>query len=137
MKRKRIAEYVNRKNWWHVPAVDPTAHSKRGTFYASTFSDAEFYGRPLDEPTRVRIENPLVGDEETIERTLFGKRVSWDDMSVQTRFKLDSKIRKAAILKGHDSVLLMAPIGFRMYLKKGKIPRSLELNVFGKIGTGS
>jgi|ERR1700675_2104588 len=126
---KRIVDYVNRKNWWHAPPVDPIAYKKRGIFYAATFKEAEFYGRPLNEPQRVHIENPLVGDEETIERALFGKRLSSDDISVQARFQLDSRIRKSALVKGYDSIVLMAESGFRAYREGGKIPRSLELNV--------
>jgi hypothetical protein len=43
----RIVAHVNRKAWWHVPPQDPMAYSKRGKFFASSFAEAEFYGRPL------------------------------------------------------------------------------------------
>ncbi len=66
----RIVAHVNRKGWWHVPPQDPMAYSKRGKFFASSFSEAEFYGRPLDEPQRVVIAKPLVGDEQAIAKAL-------------------------------------------------------------------
>lgn len=48
---EKLVASVNRKSWWHVPPVDPDAYLKRGKFLASSFEAAEFYGRPLDEPT--------------------------------------------------------------------------------------
>jgi hypothetical protein len=43
----RIVAHVNRKAWWHLPPQDPMAYRKRGKFFASSFAEAEFYGRPL------------------------------------------------------------------------------------------
>ena len=43
---------INRKDWWHVPPSDPNAYEQRGMFLASTFREAEFWGRPLDTPIR-------------------------------------------------------------------------------------
>jgi hypothetical protein len=129
MDRAKVIAYVNRKDWWHVPPSDPFAYSKRGKFFASTFKEAEFYGRPLDEPQHVAIENPLIGDEKTIERKLFGTVVAAPDISVEARWKLDAKLKKAAVRKGYDSIVLMAEHGFARYRASGKIPRSLELNV--------
>jgi len=47
---EKLVAHVNRKGWWHVPPRDPTAYGKRGKFFASSFREAEFWGRPLDEP---------------------------------------------------------------------------------------
>ncbi len=132
---EKLIKHVNRKNWWHVPPADPDAYRKRGKFLASSFHEAEFWGRPLDEPQRVSVANPLVGDDESIERTLFGKHISktWNDRQdsvLEDRWALDARIKKAAEAKGYDSVVLMSPSGFVEYRKTGKIPRSLELNVF-------
>jgi hypothetical protein len=124
-----VVDHVNRKSWWHVPPRDTEAYRKRGKFLASSFSEAEFWGRPLDEPQRVSIAAPLVGDEATIERKLFGKRASREGMGVTRRFKLDAKMKKAALAKGYDSILLMVPKMFAKLKMSGKIPRSLELNV--------
>jgi hypothetical protein len=130
MDRTRVISYVNRKDWWHVPPADPLAYVMRGKFFASSFKEAEFYGRPLDEPQHVSIQNPLIGDEETIERELFGKRISNPDISVEARWKLDAELKKAALIKGYDSIVLMTKKGVDRYRTSGKIPRSLELNVF-------
>lgn len=134
MQREKLINYVNRKGWWHAPPQAPDAYAKRGKFLASSFREAEFWGRPLDQPQHVSIANPLVGDEETIERELFGKRMSegWDegdDPVLEARWALDTKIKNVAEAKGYDSILLMSPRGFAQFRADGKIPRSLELNV--------
>jgi hypothetical protein len=133
MKREfyqKIIAHVNRKNWWHVPPRDPSAYRKRGKFLASSFKEAEFWGRPSDEPQKVSIGRALVGDEQTIEEKLLGRRVSSEDMTMDARWKADAKIKKLAVAKGYDSVLLMTPKAFSELKAKGKIPRSLELNIF-------
>lgn len=126
---EKLVAHVNRRDWWHAPPRDPDAYRKRGKFLASTFGEAEFYGRPLNEPQKVRIAQPLVGDEATIEKTLFGKLMSDENIKVEDRFKLDAKIKKAALARGYDSIVLMARKTFIEFKKNGKIPRSIELNV--------
>lgn len=126
---RKIVAHVNRKSWWHVPPVDPNTYRKRGKFLASSFSEAEFWGRPLDEAQRVTVEAPLVGDETTIERRLFGKLVSKEGISIEQRFRLDARMRNAALAKGYDSILLMAPKRFARFKHTGEIPKSLELNI--------
>jgi hypothetical protein len=126
---KKLIAHVNRKDWWHVPPRDPSAYSKRGKFLASSFREAEFWGRPLDEPQRVTIARPLIGDEETIEKSLLGRRVSGEDMAMEERWALDAKIKKAALAKGYDSIVLMSPKAFSEFNKTGVLPRSIELNV--------
>lgn len=131
-----LVAHVNRKMWWHVPPRDPSAYGKRGKFLASSFREAEFWGRPLDEPQRVAISKPLIGDEETIEKKLFGRRVSSEDITIEERWKLDAKMRRAALRKGYDSLVLMAPNAFAEFQSTGKLPRSMELNVLnaGRVG---
>jgi hypothetical protein len=72
---------------------------------------------------------PLVGDEATIERKLFGKVVSTWELTVIQRFSLDAKMKRAALAKGYDSILLMDRGSFVRLKATGKIPRSLELNI--------
>lgn len=124
-----IVAFVNRKKWWHVPPRDPDAYRKRGKFLASSFAEAEFWGRPLNEPQRIRVVRPLLGDELTIERALFGRRVSDEEISLKDRFKLDARMKRIALTKGYDSILLMSPQSFQRLMKTRKLPRSLELNV--------
>ena len=126
---EKLVAHVNRKKWWHVPPRDPSAYSRRGKFLASSFSEAEFWGRPLDEPQRVFVSKPLIGDEDAIETDLFGRRVSTDDIAVEDRWKLDAKVRRAALRKGYDSVVLMTRKAFIEFQSTGKLPRSMELNV--------
>lgn len=124
----RIVAHVNRKAWWHVPPQDPMAYSKRGKFFASSFSEAEFYGRPLDDPLRVVIANPLVGDESAIAKIL-GIPPQHAGMSLEEIAAHDMHWRKAALAKGFDSIVLMTPKAFSRLVSDGKLPRSLELNV--------
>src|ERR1700676_301937 len=125
----KVVRHINRKEWWHVPPQDPEAYLKRGKFLASSFAEAEFWGRPLDEPQRVIVSRPLVGDEGTIEKELFGRRVSGEDISVRERWALDAKLKKAALTKGYDSIVLVTPKAFSVFKKSRRMPRSIELNV--------
>jgi hypothetical protein len=127
--RTKLIAHLNKKEWWHVPPQDRLAYQMRGKFLASSFSEAEFWGRPLDVPQRVSVTNPLVGDERTIERILFGKRVSYEDISIEERWALDAKMKKAALSKGYDCILLMAPENFASFKLSGKLPRRMELNI--------
>ncbi|MGA3324506.1 MAG: hypothetical protein ABSF45_08530 [Terriglobia bacterium] len=130
---QKLVSHINRKNWWHVPPLDPRAYQKRGKFLASSFGEAEFYGRPLDEPQRVKIANPLIGDDETICLSLFGKVISVPEPERRSflteRLALDAGMKKSALDLGYDSILLMTPKGFANYRATGEIPRSLELNI--------
>lgn len=126
---KRLIALVNRKAWWHVPPRDPNAYEKRGKFLASSYREAEFWGRPLNEAQRVRVVRPLIGDEATIERELFAKRVSRESMGMDRRWRLDATMKGAALARGYDSILLMTPQGFRRFRSTSKIPCSLELNI--------
>lgn len=109
--------------------MDTRAYEKRGKFLASSFREAEFYGRPHDIPERVAIAAPVVGDDHYIETTLIGRVESAPNMSVPKRLALDARLRGAALRKGFDSIVLLTPIGFRQFKNKGRIPRSMELNV--------
>lgn len=125
---ERLVAHVNRKNWWHVPPVDPDAYKKKGKFLASSFAAAEFYGRPLDDPQKVKVARPIVGDERTIARAL---RIpaQREGMSLERIAAHDARWRNAALRKGFDAILLMAPKCFAEWKASGKIPRSLELNI--------
>jgi hypothetical protein len=125
---KRIVAHVNRKKWWHVPPSDPTAYNKRGKFFASSFEEAEFYGRPLDVAERVAIARPLVGDEQTIAKVL-GMQPQHEGMSLEEIAAHDALWRNAALTKGFDSIVLMSPKAFAKFRADGKPPRSLELNI--------
>jgi hypothetical protein len=126
---QKLIRHINRKAWWHVRPADPSVYKKRGKFFASSFKEAEFYGRPSDVPEKVIVASPVVGDNDTIERKLMGRVESDPSVNILKRFALDAKLRRAALLKGYDSILLMSETGFQEFKKKGKIPRSIELNV--------
>jgi hypothetical protein len=132
----RFIAHVNRKQWFHVPPTNPDAYKKRGKFLASSFEAAEFYGRPLDEPQKVLIARPLVGDEKKIARVL-GIPPQHEGMTLEQIAAHDAKWRNAALKKGFDAILLMAPKCFAQWKAVGKIPRSLELNVLDGGGEDS
>lgn len=125
---ERIVAHVNRKAWWHVPPRDPMAYLKRGKFFASSFREAEFYGRPLDEPQRVLIARPLFGDESAIAEVL-GIPPQRAGMSLEQIAAHDVLWRNAALAKGFDSIVLIPPRAFSRLVSEGKFPRSLELNL--------
>jgi len=125
----KLIQHINRKDWWHVTPTDPRAYQKRGKFFSSTFKEAEFYGRPNDIPEKVAIASPLVGDNDTIERKLIGRVESYPDIGVRERFALDAKLRRVALQKGCDSIVLLSESGFRKFKNEGKTPRSIELNI--------
>lgn len=126
---QKLIRHINRKLWWHVPPMDPRAYEKRGKFLASSFREAEFYGRPHDVPERVEIAAPAIGDERYIELELIGRVESSPNMSVPKRLALDARLRRAALRKGFDSIVLLTPKAFQALRRKGAIPRSIELNV--------
>jgi hypothetical protein len=126
---ERLVAHVNRKDWWHVPPQDPKAYLKRGKFLASSYVEAEFWGRPFDAPQKVKVSRPIIGDEATIERILFGRSVSGEDLSMENRWALDARMKKAALKKGYDSIVLIAPKAFLVFRTTGKLPRSMELNI--------
>jgi hypothetical protein len=111
-----------------VPPQDPAAYSKRGKFFASSFQEAEFYGRPLDTPERVTIAKPLTGDEQAIAKVL-GIPPQNDAMSLEEIAAHDEAWRNAAMAKGFDSIVLMTPKAFSEFTTSGKLPRSIELNL--------
>jgi hypothetical protein len=133
-KEKLIAR-INRKDWWHVPPTDPKAYQKRGMFLASTFREAEFWGRPLDQPIRVNVTNPLIGDEPLIETELLGAPCKCpgddDPKLLQWRWNLDSQLKKAAVAKGYDAIVLLSANGYAKFVAEGKLPISIELNLLG------
>src|SRR3990167_415638 len=97
-----LVEKINRSEWWHVPPHDPDAYNKRGKFLASTYQQAEFYGRPCDTPERVFISNPVYGfsEKQILDQLFFGndngclldkfeeERNNW----YQERIELDAKM---------------------------------------------
>ncbi len=139
MDHSRLIAHINRKNWWHSPPQDPKAYLKRGKFFASSFREAEFYGRPLDQPDKVKVSNPLVGDEDGIELQLLGYMHTEEERRQleipKLRFALDARLKRAALAKGYDSILLMTPRAYADYKTSGRLPRSMELNVLKPLAT--
>ena|SRR5258708_17190013 len=125
----KLIARINRKEWWHVPPRDRSAYRKRGKFLASSFREAEFWGRPQDATERVAITRPLIGDEAEIEKALFGRCISHEDLTAKERWTLDAKMKRAALRKGYDSIALLTTRSLRQLTKHGRIPRSIELNV--------
>ncbi len=124
----KLIAHVNRKAWWHVPPSDPQAYGKRGKFLASSFQEAEFYGRPLDEPQKVAVSRPLIGDERAISKAL-GIPPQHEGMALGEIAAHDARWRSAALAKGFDSIVLMAPKAYARLRTDGQIPRSIELNI--------
>lgn len=127
---EKMIAHVNRKQWWHVLPRDSKAYAKRGIFYASSFRDGLFWGRPLDSFFKARIANPLVGDENRIHKRLLGNSLRLPvRMSLKWRHDLDARYRRAALHLGYDSIVLLARPAYKKFRRTGRIPREIELNV--------
>lgn len=132
-----LIQIINAGEWWHVTPHDPDAYKKRGKFLASTYLQAEFYGRPKLEPERVGIKNPIFGfSENEILKQLFKSTELnlLEDVKnakkdfYQKRITLDAKMYKKAKLLGYDSIVLMTAQGEKA-LQKERKPNSIELNL--------
>ena len=127
--RAKLVAYIKAHKWWRTALPSKTAIKARGVFYASSFHEAEFYGRPLDTPFMLEVISPLFGDESHIMEML-ELPLPPDNISGKERFALDAEMLKRARGLGYDSIALMTPAGYWDYLVKGKIPRSIEIQVF-------
>ncbi len=131
---------INKSFWWHTSPGDPNAYKKRGKFLASTYSQAEFYGRPNMEPEKVHISNPLFGfsEKEILEQLFPGMSEEllkdaegnddYDKNWYNKRIALDGKMYRQAKKMGYDTIALLAPKG-KKYLERNRKPRSIELNL--------
>jgi len=107
-----------------VAKLSPTAYSKRGKIFASSFAEAEFWGWRLDVPQRVSVAKACAGDERAISKVL-GIPSPRAGVSVKQISAPDSKWRNAALRKGFDSILVLAPQAFAKFKTTGELPRSL------------
>ncbi len=132
-----LIQKINGSDWWHVPPRDPLAYKKRGKFLASTYLQAEFYGKPNINPEKVNIKNPIFGfSEYEILQKLFGSKGSKYLSEVnnpvkdffERRFSLDAIMYKKAKSLKYDSIILMTKSGEKA-LRKGRKPNSIELNL--------
>jgi len=134
--KDKLLTRINRKDWWHVPPSDPHAYEERGMFLASTFREAEFWGRPLDTPICVNVLNPIIGDEATIQNELgvIPPKYPGDDSPklLEWRWKLDAKMKQAALEKGYDAIVLLSTSGYAKFKNEGKLPLSIELNLLNR-----
>lgn len=131
MHTKLIAR-INRKYWWRTALPSKRCILDRGLFFASSFEEAEFYGRPLDTPFRVRITNPIVGSFFYIEKELLGYD-SPGKKTIAAIFDHDALLKKRAENKGFDSIIVLSSTGHDKYYHENKIPYSVELNWFAKL----
>jgi hypothetical protein len=123
-----------------VPPGDSDAYKKRGKFFASTFAQAEFYGRPNDKPEWVNIRNPVYGfsEMEILEKLFTSEQIAkfgLNDLESGTspawyekRIALDHKMYLRAKKLGYDAIVLMTPHG-KKDLQRRRKPRSIELNL--------
>lgn len=132
-----IVDKINKSEWWHVAPSDPAAYKKRGKFLASTYQQAEFYGRPNDTPYRVSIKNPIYGFSEIeILKKLFPDNykdmILSEDADVKNWYKerifLDAAMSRKAKLLGYDAIVLFGATG-KKYLKINRKPPAIELNL--------
>ena len=126
-----------------MPPQNREAYKKRGKFLASTFAQAEFYGRPNNTPERVSISSPLYGFSELeIIKILFPTEVvaEYEEFAQETlndndkkclyesRIEWDARMHKKSREMGYDAIVLLSTNG-RKYLEKNRKPHSIELNL--------
>lgn len=142
MRMKKIltlADQINKREWWHSPPLDKNAYQKRGMFLASSYEECEFYGRPLNEPIKVSVSNPIVDTEQNIIRFFFGNNspqmIAYnalindsDKVPLKVRFKLDADLFKAAKKGKYDAIAIITEKELEK-IKNHKLPRSVELNL--------
>jgi hypothetical protein len=138
--REILVAKINNSYWWHVPPSDSDAYKKRGKFFASTFAQAEFYGRPNNEPERVNVSNPVYGftEVEILEKLFTSEQIAklgLNEMEkgasrnwCKKRLALDHKMYLRARELGYDAIVLMTSQG-KKDLQKNRKPRSIELNL--------
>ncbi len=148
-----LVKIINRSTWWHVPPVDVHAYKKRGKFLASSYLQAEFYGRPNNKPEKVNITNPVFGfSEPEILEQLFDKPdvvsalnayhelddSDCDDYKIgyEKRIELDAKMFVKAKQLGFDSIVLIAEAG-KSALAKFRKPNAIELNLISEAAIAS
>lgn len=144
-----LVKIINRSTWWHVPPVDVNAYEKRGKFLASSYLQAEFYGRPNNKPEKVNIRNPVFGfSEPEILVQLFDKTELAATLNVhreltesnsggyEKRIELDAKMFVKAKQLGFDSIVLIAEAG-KSALAKFRKPNSIELNLISEVAIAS
>jgi len=133
-----LIQKINQSLWWHVTPADPDAYKKRGKFLASTYAQAEFYGRPNDNPEKIKISNPLceISEVQILKRLFpqeyqslfFDVTVNSTEDYYQKRIELDAKIYQQAKRLGYDAVVLLGKGSFKQ-IALNKKPRSIELNL--------
>jgi len=128
----KLISHINRHEWWRTAIPDVKAVEARGSFYASSYREAEFYGRPIETPFDVNVSNPLFGDEAHIMETL-GLPLPGQKIEIKERFALDAKMKRLATIRGYDSIALVTIKGYEKYKTTGSIPRSVELQVFNDL----
>lgn len=86
------------------------------------------------------LSNPLINSEENIIKALFGSDASQmkayksllsstaKDI-IKVRLQLDADIYEAAQKKDYDAIAIVTEKGFEK-IQEGKLPKSVELNVF-------
>lgn len=134
-----LVDKINNSLWWHVPPRDPDAYKQRGKFLASTYLQAEFYGRPNNVPEKVKINNPVYGysEKEILEQLFPNKsdRLSKrfenpnDKDFYRKRITLDRIMFIKAKKIGYDSIVLLT-VAAKQQLKRNIKPKSIELNIF-------
>lgn len=126
---KKIIEGINKKHWWRTALPKKEEIEKRGLFFTSTYEEAEFYGRPLDTPFKVKINKPYYTCPSLLDKSVLGYKLK-DDVEIEKRFRADELIKSKLQIEGYDSVVLVSDFHFEKVLKSGRLPKIIELNLF-------
>ncbi len=134
----RVIKRINQREWWRT-WINKQALKERGLFLESCFRSAEFYGRPLDNPFKVNLKNPLIGDDEFVMSTLGLPPIVWasykdgmEEISEKENkiIKMQSVKMRIAMDMGFDSIAILSANDFKRLKEKGRLPNGYDLQVF-------
>jgi hypothetical protein len=81
------------------------------------------FGDGLSMNSQSQLVHPLIGGKARIERELLGTVVSNESILIREQWDLDEKLKKAALTKGYDLIVLMSPNAFSAFKASGKLPQ--------------
>lgn len=130
---ERVIDKLNKKDWFHGAPENPEeAYAHRGKFMASSYRDAEFYGKPDLDPHKLSIKNPLIGGEQEIAKKL-GIPPQKDGMTYEEMKAHDRKWALEAKKQGYDAIVMASQPEVDKFMDGGRMPRHMEVQDLTKL----
>lgn len=103
----KVTAHLNRKKWYRTALPDAQAIKDRGVFYASSYREAEFYGRPLDDPFTPEFREKVrkMREKMNAEKALFSLARSIKALGESLGAELPLSVK--IILQNHGQILIL------------------------------